>query len=160
MILYSKGKKLDDIDKAILQLLQAEGRLSNVEIGQQVNLSPPAVHARIKQLEQLGYIRGYVALLEREQLGYDMVCFVNVRLQLHQLEQVKQFRETVLGMSEVLDCHHVTGNYDYLLKVLVQNHEDLEDFVLHRLTPIPGIERIYTSVVLSEIKSTTMLPVK
>ena len=160
MIASSKERVLDDTDKAILRLLQTEGRLSNVELGQRVNLSPPAVHARIKQLEQRGYIRCYAALLGREQLGYDMVCFVNVRLQLHQLDHVKNFRETVLGMPEVLDCHHVTGNYDYLLKVVVQNHADMEDFVLHRLTPIPGIERIYTSVVLSEIKSTTMLPVK
>lgn len=158
MIKYSQVEMLDSLDKAILQVLQIDGRISNVELANRVNLSPPAIHTRIKRLEQQGYIRRYVALLDREQIGFDMLCFINVSLQLHQLEQVDNFREIILQMPEVLECHHLTGEYDYLLKVVVRNRKELERFVMGRLTPIPGIARIYTSLVLTEIKSSTTLP--
>jgi DNA-binding Lrp family transcriptional regulator len=158
MIQYSSNNILDDLDKAILQLLQTAGRISNVELANQINLSPPAIHARLKRLEQRGYIRQYVALLDREKFGYDMLCFIEVSLQLHQSEQVENFRQIMQQMPEVLECHHVTGEYDYLLKIVVRNRAELERFVVKRLTPIPGIARIHTSLVLSEVKLTTALP--
>lgn len=158
MIQYSSNNTLDDLDKAILQLLQTAGRISNVELANQINLSPPAIHARLKRLEQRGYIRQYVALLDREKFGYDMLCFIEVSLQLHQSEQVENFRQLMQQMPEVLECHHVTGEYDYLLKIIVRNRAELERFVVKRLTPIPGIARIHTSLVLSEVKQTTALP--
>ncbi|GAB4421357.1 MAG: Lrp/AsnC family transcriptional regulator [Anaerolineae bacterium] len=158
MIQYSSNNTLDDLDKAILQLLQTAGRISNVELANQINLSPPAIHARLKRLEQRGYIRQYVALLDREKFGYDMLCFIEVSLQLHQSEQVENFRQLMQQMPEVLECHHVTGEYDYLLKIVVRNRAELERFVVKRLTPIPGIARIHTSLVLSEVKLTTALP--
>ncbi|GAB4456162.1 MAG: Lrp/AsnC family transcriptional regulator [Anaerolineae bacterium] len=158
MIKYSHEEVLDELDQAILQILQQEGRISNVELAGRVNLSPPAVHARLKRLEERGAIRQYVALLDRERIGYDMLCFINVSLQLHQLEQVDNFRQMMLAMPQVLECHHLTGEFDYLLKVVVRNRKALEQFVVNQLTPIPGIARIYTSLVLTEIKSTTALP--
>lgn len=158
MIKYSQIEMVDDVDKAILNILQQEGRISNVELAQRVNLSPPAVHSRLKRLEQNGYIRQYVALLDREQMGYDMLCFINVSLQLHQREHVENFKQRMLEMPQVLECHHLTGEYDYLLKVVVCNRKELEQFVVNQITPIPGIARIHTSLVLSEIKSTTALP--
>lgn len=158
MIEYSVSNDLDELDKAILQRLQADGRMSNVDLAAQINLSPPAVHARLKRLEGRGYIRQYVALLDREKVGYDMLCFIHVNLQLHQPEQVENFRQVIQQMPEVLECHHLTGDHDYLLKVVVHNRQDLERFVVKRLTPIPGIARIHTSLVLSEVKATTTLP--
>lgn len=158
MIEYSVSNDLDELDKAILQRLQADGRMSNVDLAAQINLSPPAVHARLKRLEGRGYIRQYVALLDREKVGYDMLCFIRVNLQLHQPEQVENFRQVIQQMPEVLECHHLTGDHDYLLKVVVHNRQDLERFVVKRLTPIPGIARIHTSLVLSEVKATTTLP--
>lgn len=158
MIKYSQIEMVDDVDEAILNILQQEGRISNVELAQRVNLSPPAVHSRLKRLEQNGYIRQYVALLDRERIGYDMLCFINVSLQLHQREHVENFKQRMLEMPQVLECHHLTGEYDYLLKVVVCNRKELEQFVVNQLTPIPGIARIHTSLVLSEIKSTTALP--
>jgi len=158
MIKYSQVEMVDDVDEAILNILQQEGRISNVELAQRVNLSPPAVHSRLKRLEQNGYIRQYVALLDRERIGYDMLCFINVSLQLHQREHVENFKQRMLEMPQVLECHHLTGEYDYLLKVVVCNRKELEQFVVNQLTPIPGIARIHTSLVLSEIKSTTALP--
>jgi len=149
---------LDEIDRVILGVLQTEGRITNAELARQVNLSPPATHARIRRLEEGGYIRQYAALVDPEKVGYDMLCFVLVSLQLHQSQQVEGFKEAIKEMPEVLECHHVTGEFDYLLKVVIRNRRDLERFAIERLTPIPGVARIQTSLVLSEVKTTTALP--
>jgi DNA-binding Lrp family transcriptional regulator len=149
---------LDSTDKLILQILQEEGRLSNAELAGRVSLSPPATHARMRRLEEEGYIHGYAALLDREKAGFDMLCFVQISLQLHQPQQVEAVRAAIREMPEVLECHHITGEYDYLLKVVIHNRKDLERFVLERLTPVPGVARIHTSLVLTEVKATTALP--
>jgi len=150
---------LDFTDRAILDILQSEGRISNAELARRVNLSPPATHARLHRLEETGLVRGYAALLDREKAGFDMLCFVHISLQLHQPEQVEAVRTAIRQMPEVLECHHITGEYDYLLKVVIHNRKDLERFVLERLTPVQGVARIHTSLVLTEVKSTTALPV-
>jgi Lrp/AsnC family transcriptional regulator, leucine-responsive regulatory protein len=151
---------LDDTDKKALNALQADGRLSNVELARRIDLSPPATHARLRRLEHDGYITGYTALLDREKAGFDLLCIIQISLQMHQLEQVEAFRELVRKMPEVLECHHITGEYDYLLKVVLRNRKDLERFVVDRLTPVPGVARIHTSLVLTEVKSTTALPIE
>lgn len=151
------SQMLDSIDKAILNELQLNSRISNVDLAQRVNLSPPAVHTRIKRLENLGYVAQYTAILDREKVGYEMICFINVTLALHQSQQIDAFREAIQAMPEVLECHFLTGEYDYLLKVAIRSRQELEIFLMQRLTPIPGIARINTSVVLGEIKNTTML---
>ncbi len=156
---YSSEDALDNLDKAILRILQTEGRISNVDLAGRVNLSPSAAHGRIKRLEQRGFIQSYAGLLNREKLGYDMLCFINVTLQLHQSENVDNFKTIIQAMPEVLECHHVTGEYDYLLKVAIRNRKDLQRFVVDCLTPVPGLAHIHTSLVLSEVKYTTALPV-
>ena len=150
---------LDAIDREILSILQTHGRISNVDLAQRINLSPPATLTRVRRLENLGFIDDYVALVNREKVGYDMICFVSVTLSVHQIEQVENFRRVIQTMPRVLECHHVTGEYDYLLKIIVKNRHDLEQFVMAELTPIQGIERIYTSLVLNEIKQTTVIDI-
>ena len=150
--------RLDEVDKAILEALQRDGRISNAELARRVNLSPPATHARVRRLEARGYIDSYVTLLDQEKAGFDMLCFVRVSLARHQPEEVDRFRSVVLDMPEVLECYHVTGDFDYMLKVVIHNRKDLERFLVARLTSIPGVARVYTSLVLSEVKSTTVLP--
>jgi DNA-binding Lrp family transcriptional regulator len=154
----SDRRGLDDLDRAILDELQLNSRISNVELARRVALSPPAIHARVRRLEQLGYIDSYVTRLDRERVGYDLLCFVSVTLQKHSVENISTFREEICQIPEVLECHHITGDHDYLLKVVIRNREDLERFLMDRLTPIPAVERIQTSLVLSEVKSTTHLP--
>lgn len=149
--------EVDEIDAHILRELQQDSAISQVELARRINLSPPAIHARIRRLEELGYIRQYVALLDREKLGYDMLCLVNVTLQLHQVEQMNAFRAAIQQMPEVLECFFVTGDYDYLLKVMVRNRTELEHFLMDKLTPIPGVARIATSLVLGEVKNTTAI---
>lgn len=151
---------IDELDKSILKILQEDARISNVELARRVNLSPPATHARVKRLEENRLLLQSVSLINRQQAGYDMLCFIHVSLQLHELDKVTGFHEVIKTIPEVLECHHVTGEYDYLLKVVAHNTEDLEDFLVHRLTPIPGVARIHTSLVLREVKSTTAIPIK
>jgi len=159
MIVNSHETELDELDIAILSVLQGNGRISNLDLAKRINLSPPASHTRIKRLEKKGYIRNYVALLDWAKMGFDMICFIQINLQTHQPEVIDNFRARINELPEVLECHHVTGESDYLLKVAIRNRENLEHFVVKRLTPISGVARIHTSLVLSEIKSTTALPV-
>ena len=151
---------IDDYDKNILNILQQNARITNAELARRVNLSPPATLSRVRKLEENGFIQRYSTILNRQKAGYDMLCFVSVSLQLHEINQVTGFHEAIQGMPEVLECHHVTGNYDYLLKLVVQHTDDLEDFLVNRLTPIPGVARIHTSLVLKETKNSTAIPLK
>ncbi len=160
MIKETQETILDEVDKRLLRALQLDGRLSNVELARSVHLSPPATHARLRRLEKEGYIRQYAAVMNREKTGYDLLCFIHVSLQMHQLEQVEKFREATRQMPEVLECHHITGEYDYLLKVALRNRKDLERFLVDCLTPIPGVGRIHTSLVLTEVKATMALPLE
>ena len=155
----STSQELNESDWAILQEVQRDGRISNVELANRIQLSPAATHTRLKRLEKNAYIRRYVALLDAEKLGFDMTCFVNISLSLHQVEELESFRVIINEMPQVLECYHVTGEFDYLLKVVVRNRKDLQRFVVQELTPIHGVARIYTSLVLSEVKTTTALPI-
>lgn len=137
---------------------QASGHIANAELTRTVNLSPLAVHSRMRRLEEQGLIRRYVALLDREAVGYDMLCLISVRLERHQRRDIDRLRSAVQEMPEVLECYHVTGEFDFLLKVVMRNRQELERFVVDRLSSLAGIAHIRTSLVLSEIKTTTALP--
>jgi len=150
---------LDEIDRALLRALQEDARRSNVELARLVDLSATGLQKRLRRLEEAGVIVGYAARLDREALGYDMLCFVQVTLQRHEPDAVDNFRREVQAMPEVLECHHLTGEFDYLLKVVVRNRKHLERFILNTLTPVRGMDKIRTSLVLSEIKSAAALPI-
>ncbi len=158
-MIRSSQVSLDETDLAILRLLQEDGRVSNAEVARRIGLSAPATHARVKRLEEAGAVRGYATVLDREQLGFDMICFISVSLQLHQFEAIERFKELVQDMPEVMECHHITGEFDYLLKTVFRNRHELQEFIVNRLTPIPGMARINTSLVLIEIKATQALPI-
>ncbi len=158
MIKNSKNMMLDRVDKSLLRALQSDGRLSNVQLARKISLSPPATHSRLKRLEKDGYVRQYTAVVDRDKAGYDLLCFIHISLQMHKVEQVEKFREATRRMPEVLECHHITGEHDYLLKVVLKNRKDLERFVVDKITPIPGVARIQTSLVLTEVKATMALP--
>lgn len=149
---------LDDIDRELLTALQRDARQTNAELARRVDLSATGLHKRLRRLEEAGFITGYVALVDRESVGYDMLCFVQVTLQRHEPDAVDNFRREVQSMSEVLECHHLTGEFDYLLKVIVRNRKHLEQFILNTLTPVRGMDKIRTSLVLSEIKVTAAIP--
>jgi Lrp/AsnC family leucine-responsive transcriptional regulator len=152
--------KLDRSDRAILRELQADGRISNKALATKVHLSPPACHARMKRLTEEGYIRGYKPILDRRKLGLDNLCFIELSLEVHQQERIGEILDGVVSLPEVLECYHLTGEYDYLLKVAVRDTDALHRFISGRLVPVPGIARVHTSLVLKEIKSAGALPVE
>lgn len=156
-MLESSLVSIDESDKAILDVLQRNGRVRNVELADKVHLSPPATHARVKRLEEEGVITGYAAHVDRNKVGHDCMCFITVSLELHQPDKLKAFFDAIQGLPEVLECHHLTGNYDYLLKVVIRNNREMEQFISDTLVPMPGMSRVSTSVVLREIKSDTAL---
>jgi len=147
----------DRLDRAIVEELQVNGRISVADLARKVYLSPPAVYQRIKRLERAGMIRQYVALVSREMAGCDLMCFIRLSLQQHSIEQIERLRTLVLASSAVLECYHTAGNYDLLLKVVTADHRALDRFISEHLMTLPGIEKIETSVVLNEIKATTVV---
>jgi Lrp/AsnC family transcriptional regulator, leucine-responsive regulatory protein len=159
MVQSLPSNDLDSVDRTILDILQRDGRISNADLARRVSLSQPATYARVRRLEQEGYIGGYAALLNREKLGYGMLCYIHLSGQLHQRQQLEELRKALLNMPEVLECAFVTGDFDFLIKVVLRNQKDLERFILHELTPLPGVGRVNTSLVVAEIKSTTALPI-
>lgn len=155
---FSHG--LDDLDLAILGILQRDADTSIAELARRLSLSPPATHQRVRRLKQRGYIRQTVALLDQALLGHDLMCFIHVNMQAHHKDRLESFRAAVQDLPEVLECHHVTGEHDYLLKVISPNRKALERLLVEKLSVIPGVGRIQTSVVLSEVKSTTAIPLE
>lgn len=154
----SFGRKLlDDVDLQILDIMQKEAQVSNAKLAKRVNLSPPATHTRVKRLEGEGFIDRQVAILNQEKLGFDLLSFVFINTNIHQAEQLEVLEEALRSIPEVLECHCLTGEYDYLLKVANKDRKGLESFIrkLNRL----GITRIQTSLALREIKYSTVLPI-
>ncbi|MBX9974583.1 Lrp/AsnC family transcriptional regulator [Cytobacillus firmus] len=151
------SKVLDHLDIKILDVLQKDARISNLELSKRVNLSAPAVHARIKRLEAEGYIQKHVAILSHEKLGFDLLCFVFMSTNMHQAEKLESLEKTLESMKEVLECHCLTGEYDYLLKVACKDRKGLEMFI-RKLNEL-GITKIQTSLALREIKDSTVLPI-
>jgi Lrp/AsnC family transcriptional regulator, leucine-responsive regulatory protein len=151
-------KQLDEKDRQLLRLLQENSRISSAELARQVNLSGPGLQKRLKKLEDNGFIDAYVTLVNREALGFDLLCFTQVTLAHHQPECVGEFCDRVQQLPEVLECHHLTGEFDYLLKLVVTNHQHLEKLLTEKITQIPGVDKVRTSIVLNEIKASTSLP--
>ncbi|MEH7463069.1 Lrp/AsnC family transcriptional regulator [Bacillus thuringiensis] len=149
-------EQLDNLDVQILNVLQQEGQLSNAEVARRVNLSPPATHARVKRLENEGFINRQVAILNQEKLGFDLLCFIFVSTNIHQAEKLEVLEKALREMPEVLECHCLTGEYDYILKVVHRDRNELEQFI--RKLNMLGITRIQTSLALREIKYSTVLP--
>lgn len=151
--------ELDAIDRRILVLLQEDGRKSNVDLAREIGLSPPPTLERVRKLEAAGYISGYVALVDGSKLGLGITAFVSVVLARHHLETSMRFSEECRRLPEVLECHHIAGEEDFLLKVVAESPAAYERFVLETLTRVPGIEKVKTIFVLSSPKSTTRLPI-
>lgn len=156
--LFENG--FDQLDVAILEELQTNSRISVADLARKIHLSPPAVHQRIKRLEKSGIIQQYVALLNREEVGYDLLCFIQVNIQPHSKTQLENFQATISQLPAVLECFRTAGSHDLLLKVAVRDHKELDRFINDHLMTIPGVDRIEPTLVLNEIKSTTALKLK
>lgn len=148
---------LDNTDKKILSILQNDGRITNSRLAQEIGLSPPAALERVRRLEASGVIEKYVALLNREKAGYNIQTIVMVGLSHHQIPSLQNVKERLTEMDEVLECHQLTGEVDFLLKVVVQDMASYTDFVNNKLSGIPGIQNVKTSFILDTLKHSTSL---
>jgi len=149
---------LDETDVQILHLLQTDGRITNAELAKRVGLSPPSVLQRVRALEKAGLIKGYVALLDPERLGLKITAMVMISLSLHQEQPIERFRRGIQDIPEITECHHVSGDFDFLLKVVVRDMRAYEVFLREKLSKIKGIGKITTNFVLASNKLTTQIP--
>ena len=147
--------KFDTIDRLILDKLQTSSNITNAQLAADAGISPPAMLERVRRLEKNGVVKKYVALLDHEKLGRGTMVFVSITLARHGAEAVSQFREWALGMPEILECHHIAGDSDFLLKVVVADIKEYEDFALKKLGKESLIDRVKTTFVLSEMKYET-----
>ncbi len=154
---------LDKLDKLILRSLQADGRATYDQIAEQVNLSPSAVLRRVKRLEADGIIDRYVALLRPEAVGLDLTAYLNVRLEKHTESHKRNpmdvFRASVQTWPEVVECAALTGEMDYLLRVVVRDMAHYSRFIMDTLLKHPSVQDCKTSFVLDRVKATTALPI-
>jgi DNA-binding Lrp family transcriptional regulator len=150
---------LDSIDRKILDVLQTDSSITNVELARRVNLSPSPCLTRVKALEQAGIIRGYVALADPLRLGLSLNVFIQVSLEKQIETELERFQNAMAGCPEVMECYLMTGDADYLLRVVVPDMQGLEQFVVSRLSRIPGVKNIRSGFALKQVKYQTALPV-
>ncbi|WP_104733954.1 Lrp/AsnC family transcriptional regulator [Hanstruepera ponticola] len=149
----------DTIDLQLLSYLQADSKQTNKELSNKLNLSVTAVYERIRKLEREGVIDRYVALLNKEKVDKNFVAFCHIKLVQHSQDYVVKFEREVTNLDEVLECYHVSGDYDYLLKVMVSDMEDFREFMVNKLTSISHIGSTHSMFVINEVKHTTAINV-
>ena len=150
---------LDPKDKHLLEELQANSRITNAALAKRIGLSPSSTLERVKKLEVSGFIEKYITLLNPRKAGYSCFTFVEVKLARHGETPVEDFIGSIAHIPEVLECHHITGEADFLLKVATKDIPTYEELILHQLSALANVQTMKTSVVLSTFKSETKLKV-
>ena len=150
---------MDHFDKKLLSILQTNGRISNVELSEAVNLSESACLRRVKSLEERGFIDKYVALLDQKRVGLTDTVFVHIVLKREEKSELLAFEEAVKQIPEILECYLMTGEFDYLLHLVVANMADFERLHNESLTQLPGVSRVNSSFAIRTVQKTTALPI-
>ncbi len=150
---------MDHFDKKLLSILQTNGRISNVELSEAVNLSESACLRRVKSLEERGFIDKYVALLDQKRTGLTDTVFVHIVLKREEKSELLAFEEAVKEIPEILECYLMTGEFDYLLHLVVANMADFERLHNESLTQLPGVSRVNSSFAIRTVQKTTALPI-
>ena len=148
---------MDLIDKKLLFLLQTGSKKTTKELSLKLNLSVTAVYERIKKLEREGIIDKYVVLVNRSKVDKGFVVFCHIKLIQHTKEFLTKFESEVVKLSEILECHHVSGDYDYILKIAVKDMEAYREFLVTKLTTLEHIGSTHSTFMISEVKNTTVL---
>lgn len=152
-------EKLDRYDRIILEMLQENGRASNVELSEKVSLSPPQCYRRVKGLETSGIIRRYMAHVDPSRVGLGVMAFVNLNIDREQFKQVRTLEQAIRQFPEILECYTISGDFDYLLKVVATDLKALSNFLTDRLMQVPGVSGVRSMVCLEEIKQASPLPI-
>ena len=151
--------KLDGIDCKIIEVLQRDGRISNVDLAGEVHLSAPQCFRRVRALEERGIVRGYRALVNPEALGLGVTAFVSLSIEGQAFDRVRDIERLLRDLPEVLEIHTVSGNSDYLLKVIARDLKHLGSLLTDRLMQVKGVADVQSMVCLDEVKATAPLPV-
>jgi Lrp/AsnC family leucine-responsive transcriptional regulator len=151
---------MDNIDKKLLKLIQQDTKKTTKELSNKLNLSVTAVYERIKKLEREGVIKNYVALLDRKKIDKGFVVFCHLKLIQHTKECITTFENEVIQLKEVLECFHVSGDYDYILKVCVKDMEEYREFMVTKLTNLQHIGSTHSAFMIGEVKYTTAFELK
>jgi DNA-binding Lrp family transcriptional regulator len=154
------AESLDRYDRSILQILQREGRLANSELAERVNLSESACLRRVRALEASGLIEGYTALLNQQKAGLGVNVFVSITLERQERADMAAFEQAVRTVPEVMECYLMTGEYDYLLRVVVADTADFERLHSRHLTSLPHVSRLHSSFALRTVQKSRELPVR
>jgi DNA-binding Lrp family transcriptional regulator len=152
------SSQIDAFDRKILALLQDDARLTNNDLSERVNLSPSQCSRRRQRLEEEGYIRGYRAILDRDRLGFPLTNVVTVTLATHNRDNARRFAELVARLPEIQEAHALTGEMDYILKVVTPDLKSLAEFVNGELLPHESVQHVKTAIVLETLKETAALP--
>lgn len=147
---------LDSTDKKLLHLIQSDTKKTTKELSVKLNLSVTAVYERIKKLEREGIINSYVALLNRRKIDKSFVVFCHIKLMQHSKDFLTQFEKEVIQLDEVLECFHVSGDYDYILKICVKDMEEYREFMVTKLTTLQHIGSTHSTFMIGEVKNTTI----
>jgi len=148
----------DQIDRKILRFLQGHGRASNLELAEAVGLSPAQCHRRHRRLEEQGVIAHYETHLNAARLGLSVVAFIHVAMEKGHIRDLKKFTDVIVALPEILECYSVTGDFDYVIKVVAHDLKSLSQFLMDTLMRLPGVNSVRSSVCLDEIKCTSSLP--
>lgn len=151
--------ELDVYDKAIIHALQEDASISNIELSKQIGLSPSACLARTKNLKEQGVIKQYTALVDEKKLGIGLIAFTMVNLSPLNREVANNFLATINEIPNVLECYTVTGNRDFLLKVVAKDIATFRDFIIDTIMAIPGVHKVETSIVMNRDKFTLTIPI-
>jgi|TARA_B100001057_G_C22404869_1_gene777365 DNA-binding Lrp family transcriptional regulator len=159
-ILEFNCMNIDIFDKKLLSILQNNGRISNVELAEAVNLSESACLRRVRSLEERGLIDRYVALLDHKKVGLTDTVFVHIVLKREEKSELEAFENAVKNIPEILECYLMTGEFDYLLHIVVANMADFERLHNDSLTQLPGVSRVNSSFAIRTVQKTSELPIK
>jgi len=151
-------KNLDETDVKILNILQKNSNITTKELASKVNLSPTPVFERVKRIEKKGYITKYVAILNAEKLSRGFIVFCNIRLKQHSKELGMQFRNAIKNIDAITECYNISGDFDFLVKIHVENMSHYQDFVLNTLGEIDNIGSLQSHFVMGEIKHSYAIP--
>ena len=150
--------KFDRVEKQILSLLQEHGRMSNVELAEQVGLSESPTFRRVRQLEDAEVISGYGALVDQRKLGLEVTAFVQVSMEKQPDSATDAFHERVNAEPHIIECHAMSGSHDYLMKVVARNIDHFSELCMQRILKFPGVRHVESSFSLAEIKNSRVLP--
>lgn len=151
--------KLDSIDRKILELLQADSNITNAQLAQEIGLSPAPTLERVKKLETAGVIRSYHAVVDAASVGLGVSTFVMVSLKGHNKENIGKFMKAIGEIKEIVECHHVTGQADFILKIVSADIPSYQQLMLDKVTTIEVVDNMQSMVILSTLKDTKIIPI-